>query len=90
MDFAYDAITELKDEIIEKAIGYTGQRYKRVNLTTIEGDPETLSSQIADEIMAFGKYLESYSELNGYCDLENLAQSYSGVGAKLKYLLTLS
>ena len=90
LDYAYDAISDLKDEILEKMIGYTGQRYKKLSLTSIEGDANLMAGQVAEEILGFGKYLEGYAEMNGYCDLENLAQSYSGVGAKLKYLLTLS
>lgn len=89
LDGAYDSLNDLKDSIIEKLIGYAKSRFSKVNLTPLSGYSETMNSQVADEIMKFGKKLEEWANSMEYCDIENLAQEYSGVGAQLNYLLTL-
>lgn len=91
LDFAYDALSTLKDDVIEKLIGYGVPRFHSVTIGTISADNvEIYSKTLAKEIMSFGKSLEKFASEKGYCDIENLAQEYSGVGAKLNYLLTLS
>lgn len=90
LDRTYNSLVEMKDEIVEKLIGYTGQRIKTLTLGTISSYTEELPKQLAQEIINFGNQLEEYGEENGYCDIENLAQSYAGIGAQLNYLLTLS
>lgn len=90
LDTTYEALSDLKDDIIEKIIGYSGVRPQNISLQPLTGYSESMDIQVADEIMAFGKKLEEWAAVKEYCDIENLAQEYSGVGAKLKYLTTLS
>ena len=89
LDFLYDGLNELKDEVIEKCIGYPGQRYNRVDLIPISGDPEMLRMSLGNEVIAFANALEDWGEEYRYGDITNLAQSLSGVGAKYNYLITL-
>lgn len=89
LDFAYEKLNDLKDDIVEQIIGYTGQRFSTISLKPLTGYSEAMNVQLAREIMSFGEQLEEWAEANDYCNIENLAQEYSGVGAKLNYLLTL-
>lgn len=90
LDGLYDSINEMKDKIIEKIIGYTGTRYNELNLSKVSGFKETDCKSIAYEVMNYGKQLEEYASKQKWCDIENLAQSYSGAGAKALYLLSLT
>jgi hypothetical protein len=85
----YDGLEDAKDELIEKCIGYTGMRYKTLKVETYPMYSDALAVQVAKEVMMFAKDLEDWAEENGYCDIENLAQSYSGLGAHALYRLTL-
>lgn len=85
----YDTIDDLKDEIIEKIIGYTGEKFNTISVT-ISGFKEADCKSIAYEVMNYGKQLEEWAGKQGWCDIENLAQSYSGAGAQCLYLLNLS
>jgi len=89
LDRTYETIDDLKDEIIEKLIGYTGTRFSTLSLSPISGFGENMPMQVAKEIQDFGYRLYEWAEQMHYCDVENLAQSYSGAGAQLSYLLTL-
>ena len=89
LDGAYSALSDLKDEIVEKLIGYTGKRFNSLTLISLSGYNENMNTEVAKEIMAFGESLEEWAKTQDYCDIENLAQSYSGEGAQLAYLLTL-
>jgi DNA-binding ferritin-like protein len=89
LDTTYESIDDLKDSIVEKVVGYTGIRPTTISLQPLTGYNETMNNEVADEIMAFGIKLEAWASEHDYCDIENLAQEYSGAGAKLKYLLTL-
>jgi hypothetical protein len=89
LDTTYELINDLKDEIIEKLMGCEG-RFKSLSLTSLSGFSEALCLKVADEIKEFGDTLVEYARKEHYNDIENLAQSYSGAGIKLKYLLSLS
>lgn len=89
LDDTYEKLNDLKDDIVEQIIGYTGQRISSLSLGNISSFSENMSKEIAKEIMTFAKELENWAEENEYCNIENLAQEYSGVAAKLNYLLTL-
>lgn len=89
LDTAYESLNDLKDSIIEKLIGYSGERFKSVTIPTYSNYTEEMNLEVAKEIKTFGEELEIYAESMDYCDIENLAQEYSGVGAQLTYLLTL-
>ena len=79
----YDAVNDLIDTITEKLIGYSDidpQALPVGTITTME--PRSLGIFI----IGIAERLEDYAESKEYCDIENLAQELSGVGAQLKYL----
>jgi hypothetical protein len=83
----YDYVEDFKDGLIEKLMGYTGKRPTSISLQSIT----TMSPQaIVSEMLMFASSLKSYAESNGYHDIANLADEFSGEAAKTKYLLTLS
>ena len=86
----YDAVFDLKDEIVEKIMGYTGTRAKIGNPGQLRDYAPGVSSVIVTELVSFAKQLENYAASNNMPDIENIAQSLSGTAAKTKYLLTLS
>ena len=86
----YDAVFDLKDEIIEKIMGYTGTRAKIGNPGQLKDYSPGVSTTVVSELMTFAKQLENYGAGNNMPDIENVAQGLSGTAAKTKYLLTLS
>lgn len=88
-DKFYDALVDLKDEMLEKAIGYTGIRYTKVTLQDVEGAVDTMLYSLCEETCGFVDELKSWADMNMYHDLCNLADTLSGEAAKFKYLLTL-
>lgn len=86
----YDKVFDLKDEIVEKIMGYTGTRAKIGKVDALKDYSVGVSDMVINELQAFAKQLESYGASNGMPDIENIAQSLSGDAAKTKYLLTLS
>ena len=89
LDGAYDSLNDLKDSITEKLIGYSGKRFTQITIPSQSAYSENLNLQVAQEIIALGNEIEEYGDKNSWCDIENLGQEYSGVGAQLAYLLTL-
>lgn len=90
LDGLYDTINSMKDEIIEKVMGYTNTKYSELNLSKISNFKEADCKSIAYEVMNYGKQLEEWAGKQGWCDIENLAQSYSGAGAQCVFLLNLT
>lgn len=90
LDGAYSAISDLKDSIVEKLIGYTGKRPNKISLAVLSGYSEVMNRQVAKELCDFGDALISYARNNNYSDIENLGQDYCGEGAELLYLLSLN
>lgn len=86
----YDAVFDLKDEIIEKIMGYSGTRAKIGNPGQLKDYSPGVSSLVVGELMSFAKQLQNYGATNNMPDIENIAQSLSGTAAKTKYLLTLT
>ena len=86
----YDAVFDLKNEIIEKIMGYSGVRAKIGNPGQLKDYSPGVSSQVVAELITFAKQLENYGASNNMPDIENIAQGLSGTAAKTKYLLTLS
>lgn len=86
----YELIFNVKDEIVEKIMGYTGVRTKAMPVEAIKNYSPGLPNQLATDIIAFAKQLEEFGESTGMCDIENIAQGFSGATAKIKYRLTLS
>ncbi len=79
----YDSINSLIDEITEQLIGYSG--IDPVDLA-IGSVTAKLPKELSDYIIMIARKLEVYAESKTYCNIENLAQELSGVGAQLKYL----
>lgn len=86
----YDKVFDLKDEIVEKVMGYTGTRAKITAHSPLKDYAVGVSDQVVSELITFASQLESYAAANNMPDIENIAQSLSGEAAKTKYLLTLS
>jgi DNA-binding ferritin-like protein len=86
----YDLVHDLKDEIVEKIMGYTGVRVKATQLTPIKNYASGMPNTLVNEIISFAKDLERYGAAKNMPDIENIAQSLSGDAAKIKYRLTLS
>lgn len=79
----YDGIAGMIDEITEQLIGYSGKDPAGLVIGTLQaGTP----AELADAITAGARKLEKYAESKEYCNIENLAQELSGLGAQLKYL----
>jgi hypothetical protein len=87
-DDIYEAFDWYKDDLIEKIIGYTGDSYSAVSVNVTYSD--TTGVELVNDMYALAKNLAAFSEANGYMDLKNIADSLSGLGAKLNYLLTLN
>ena len=86
----YNRVFILKDEIVEKIMGYTGTRTIAVPVGPLVNYSPTLTRQVVKDLATFAKQLEDYGSHNNYCDIENIAQSLSGDAAKTLYRLTLS
>jgi len=82
----YDFVGDMKDDIVEKIMGYANRRVKAFKLEALS--PEN-STAVVNSLLSFAYNLIEWAEANHYCDIENLAQSLSGEAAKTKYLLTL-
>ena len=89
-DYAYNELLNFKDEISEKLQGYLGKMIGSIKTESIPDYTTSSSKKLAKEIMDFAKDLEEYAEDKEFCDIQNIAQGLSGVGAKLNYLLMLS
>ena len=86
----YDIVYQVKDEVVEKIMGYSGVRTKAMPVDPIKNYSPGLPTQVMSELIVFAKQLEEFGEMNNMCDIENIAQSLSGSAAKIKYRLTLS
>jgi DNA-binding ferritin-like protein len=86
----YDRVFDMKDEIVEKLMGYTGVRTKAMPVDLIKNYASGLSMQIVSELKDFAYQIYEWAGEKHYCDVENLSQSLSGEAAKTLYLLTQS
>lgn len=86
----YEKVFEMKDDIIEKMMGYLDTRAKIGQVTGIKDYNPSLPLAVTSQLIEFAKQLENYASVNNMPDVENLAQELSGSAAKTKYLLTLS
>ena len=82
----YDFVGDMKDDIVEKIMGYANRRVKVFKLEAFS--PENPQA-VVNSLITYAYKLIEWAEANQYCDIENLAQSLSGEAAKTKYLLTL-
>ena len=83
----YDYVHDFKDGLMEKLMGYTG---RKPSVYRVEPLTQATSQAVASEMSMFADSLKRYGESNGYHDVCNLADEFSGEVAKFKYLLTLS
>lgn len=88
LDGLHDIISDLKDEIIEKIIGYSNIRPKNIKIDILKDNIN--SAQLMDEIIKFADELGKYSTISNMPDIGNVAQTLSGEAAKTKYLLSLT
>lgn len=86
----YNTIFSMKDEIVEKIMGYAGVRTKAMPVDPIKNYTPGLPNQIVVELILFAKQLQSFGASNDMPDIENVAQALSGEAAKIKYRLTLA
>ncbi len=86
----YNTIFSMKDEIVEKIMGYAGTRTKAMPVDTIKNYVPGLPNQVVGELISFAKQLQNFGATNDMPDIENIAQTLSGESAKIKYRLTLS
>ena len=87
---AYNTVFTVKDEIVEKIMGYTRTRTKAMPIDTIKNYSMGMPDIIISELILFAKQLESFGSSNNMPDIENIAQSLSGDASQIKYRLTLS
>jgi DNA-binding ferritin-like protein len=86
----YESLDGFRDEISEKLMGYMGG--KRIGQLKGKDVPEYSDKEVkklTEDIISFARELQEYAEQKEYCDLSNIAQSLSGLGAQTMYLLTL-
>ena len=84
----YDYVHDIKDEIIEKMMGYSGRKVKSFKIEPLSDTANP--SMVVVDLINFASKLEEHAEANKMPDIENISQSLSGEAAKTKYLLTLS
>lgn len=86
----YEFVFKVKDEIVEKIMGYSGTRTKAMPVDPIKNYTPDYTRQVVKSLCDFAYQLEEFGEKNNMCDIENIAQGLSGEGAKTLYRLTLS
>jgi len=87
----YEGLIGFRDEISEKMMGYMdGKRIGSIKVGAIPEFSEKAAMDLAKEVRDFGMELKEYAEEKDFCDVENVAQSLSGLGASTVYLLTLT
>jgi len=80
---AYDGLVTLTDSITEQLIGYSGTDPDAFTIGTIMAIDV---AELGTGIISFAEKLEHFAEDKEYCNIENLAQELSGLGAQIKYL----
>lgn len=83
----YEFVHAMKDEVVEKLMGYMGKRPKPFKIEPLKAESPMI---VITNLATFAYDLYEWAGKNKYCDVENLAQELSGEAAKTKYLLTLS
>lgn len=80
---AYDGLNDLVDSITEQLIGYSGIDPDGLTIGTVMA---VGVAELGTGIISFAEKLEHWAEDKDYCNIENLAQELSGLGAQIKYL----
>ena len=86
----YDLIFSIKDEIVEKIMGYQDKRIKSFKIEPLQDYSLGASVTLASQIIEFAKQLQEFGKISNMPDIENISQSLSGNVAKIKYRLTLT
>lgn len=87
----YEGLDGFADEICEKMSGYMGgKRAGKLKMDEFPAYSHEEAVRLAEEVKEFGYELYEWAGEKKYCDIENIAQSLSGLGAKTIYLLTLN
>lgn len=87
----YEGLIDFRDEISEKLMGYMdGKRIGSIKIGALPEFTDKAAMELAKEVRDFGMELKEYAEEKHFCDVENVAQSLSGLGASTVYLLTLT
>lgn len=90
-DGLYKDLVSFKDDISEKLMGYLGgKRIGEIKIESIPSYSDAEVKKLAEDIKDFGYDLYEWAGEKHYCDIENMAQNLSGLGAKTIYLLTLT
>lgn len=87
-DDIYTEFDQLEDDLIEKIMGYTGEKYTGVNIDLVYSD--NTGQELVNDLMNLGSGLQEFAKANGYSDIEQYGQTIHGLGAKLNYLLTFN
>jgi DNA-binding ferritin-like protein len=87
----YDKLGDFTDEISEKLMGYQGgKRIGVSNLDELKVYSQDAVNKMVKDGIDFSYSLYEWSGKKKYSDLENIAQSLSGLFAETAYQLTLS
>jgi len=87
LDILYTQLVSFKDEIGEMLLGYIAPR----RFSKFESIPvkDMHHNDLVEQVIKFADDLYYYAEENKWWALSNKAQDLSGLGLKIKYLLTL-
>jgi len=89
LDKLYTGLESFKDEIAEILLGYIVPQ-RIADIERIQINKKMTDEQLLDELCDFANALYDYGEETKWWALSNKAADLSGLGYKVKYLLTLS
>ena len=81
-------LTDAKDEILEKLMGYEGRKLKTYKIDALVDYSAGAPNKYVTEVKDFAEQLEVWADGKRYGDISNLAQSLAGEAAKTLFLLT--
>lgn len=87
----YEGLADFQDDMPEKIMGYMdGKRIGKLNKIQVsEYIDHSDSVNLVKELMDFAYEVYEWAGNKKFCDIENMAQSLSGLGAKTMYRLSL-
>lgn len=89
LDELYTGLESFRDEVSELLLGYIVPQ-KIGEIERIQINRKMTDEQLVDELCDFADALYDYGEETKWWALSNQAAEISGLGYKVKYLLTLS
>lgn len=90
LDKLYKGLIDFRDGISELLMGYTGKRIGKISIDPIPSFSNEEVTNMVTELKDFAYEIYEWAEQKKYCDIENNAQSLSGLAARTLYLLTLT